>query len=104
MRLLYANWLAHVERQEPGPQKPAVQALFSLLNSTNPMSWGKTRVSLYPAGPLAPAGARSMPPKEVARWLVATNDAKLRIIVANSIQWPWSPDRLRDRAEAREGR
>jgi hypothetical protein len=33
----------------------------------------------------------------VARWLVATNDAKLRIIVANDIQWPVSPDRLRER-------
>ena len=102
LRLLYANWLAHVERQEPGPQQPAVRAAFPLLNSTNPVSWGKTTVSLYPVGPLAPAAARSLPPQEVARWLVATNDAKLRIIVANDIQWPWSPDRLRDRKAYRE--
>src|SRR5262249_30356299 len=97
-----ANWLAHVERHEPGPQRPAVRAAFSLLKSTNPMSRGTTTVSLYPVGPLEPAGARSLPPQEVARWLVATNDAKLRIIVANSIQWPWSPDRLRDRKAYRE--
>jgi hypothetical protein len=84
LRLLYANWLAQVERQEPGPQKPAVRAAFSLLKSTNPIS--KTKVSLYAVGPLAPAGARSLPPQEVARWLVATNDAKRRILVANSIQ------------------
>jgi hypothetical protein len=96
MRLLYANWLAHVERQEPGPQQPAVVAALSLLKSTNPMSWGTTTVSLYPVGPLAPAGARSLPPRDLARWLVATNDAKLRIIASNSPQGPWSPDRLRD--------
>ena len=35
----------------------------------------------------------------IASWLVATNDAKLRSIVANANQWPWSPDRLRDRRE-----
>ena len=102
LRLLCANWLAHVERQEPGPQPPAIRAAFSLLKSTNPMRRGKTRVCLYPIGPRAPAGARALPPEELARWLVATNDAKLRIIVANSIQWPWSPDRLRDRKDYRE--
>jgi hypothetical protein len=101
LRLLFANWLAHVERREPGPQQPAVRAAFPLLNSTNRVSWGKTRVSLYPVGPLASAGARSLPPQELARWLVATNDAKLRILVAN-IQWSWSPDRLRDRKDYRE--
>jgi hypothetical protein len=97
LQLLYANWLAHAERHEPGPQKPAVRASFPLLLSTNPVSRSTTKVSLYPVGPLAPAGARSLPPQELASWLVATNDAKLRIIVANSIQWPWSPDRLQDR-------
>jgi hypothetical protein len=102
LQLLYANWLAHAERHEPGPQRPAGRASFSLLTSTNPMSKGTTTVSLYPVGPLAPAGARSLPPQEVARWLVTTNDAKLRMIVANSIQWPWSPDRLRDRKAHRD--
>jgi hypothetical protein len=101
LRLLCANWLAHVERQRPGPQQPAVRAAFPLLNSTNPVSWGKTKVSIYPIGPLAPAAARSLPPQELARWLVATNDAKLRILVANS-QWPWTPDRLRDRKDYRD--
>src|SRR5262249_39986923 len=102
LRLLFANWLAHVERREPGAQKPAVRVGFSVLKSTNPMNWGKTTVSLYPDGPPAGAGARSLPPQDLARWLVATNDAKLRIIVANSSQWPWSPDRLRDRKAYRE--
>jgi hypothetical protein len=102
LRLLYANWLAHVERQEPEPQQPAVRAVFTLLKSTNPMRRGTTTVSLYPVGPLAPPAARSLSPEEVARWLVATNDARLRIIVANSIQWPWSPARLRYRRAYRE--
>ena len=96
LRLLYANWLATVEHAEP--RKPAVCAIFSLLKSTNPMSWGKTNVTLYAVGPLAPDGAGNIP-KQIASWLVATNDAKLRTIVANAIQWPWSPDRLRDRRD-----
>jgi hypothetical protein len=102
LRLLYANWLAHVERQEPGPRQPAVRAAFSALKLTNPMRWGKTTVFIYPVGPRAPAGARSLPPQELARWLVATNDAKLRIIASNSPQGPWSPDHLRDRKDYRE--
>ena len=77
LQLLYANWLACVETHEP--RKPAVRALFSLLTSTNPVSKGTTSVTLYPVSPSAPAGARALPPKEVASWLVATNDAKLRI-------------------------
>jgi hypothetical protein len=104
LRLLYANWLAHVERPEPKPRQPAVRAAFSVLRSTNPMSWGKITVSIYPVDPLAPAGARSLLPQELAQWLVATNDAKLRIIVANGTQWQWpgSPERLRDRKAHRE--
>jgi hypothetical protein len=102
LRLLYANWLAHVERHEPKPRQPAVRVAFSVLKSTNPMSWGKTTVFIYPVGPLAPTGARSLPPQEMAQWLVATNDAKLRIIVANDIQWPVSPDRLRERKAYRD--
>lgn len=102
LQLLYANWLAHVERHEPGPRQPVARASLPLLLSTNPMNWSTTLVSLYPVGPLAPPEARALAPQEVARWLVATNDAKLRMIVANSIQWPWSPDRLQDRRSYRE--
>jgi hypothetical protein len=97
LQLLYANWLANVETHEP--RKPAVRALFSLLRSTNPVSKGTTSVTLYTVGPLAPAGARALAPTQVASWLVATNDAKLRVIVANSNQWTWSPDRLHDRRD-----
>jgi hypothetical protein len=97
LQLVYANWLAQVEPLEP--RKPAVRALFSLLTSTNPVSWGTTNVTLYAVSPSAPSGVRSLSPRQVASWLVSTNDAKLRVLVANSNQWPWSPDRLRDRRE-----
>ena len=57
---------------------------------------------LYPVSPVAPAGARSLPPRELASWLVTTNDAKLRILVMNSYM-PWSPaNHLRDRKAHRE--
>jgi hypothetical protein len=102
LRLLYANWLAHAERRDREPQKPAARVVFSVLKLTNPMRWGKTWVSLYPAGPLAPAGERLMPAYELARWLAATNDLKLRILIANDIHWPWSPESLRDRKDYRE--
>jgi hypothetical protein len=97
LRLLCANWLAHVETRELRSRKPAVRASFSLLKATNPISWGTVMVALYPVSPDAPAGARALPPQEVASWLVTTDDAKLRILVANSHGWPWPPDRLADR-------
>ena len=34
---------------------------------------------LYPVSPEAPAGARALPPQELAGWLVATLDARLRL-------------------------
>jgi hypothetical protein len=102
LRLLCANWLAQVEPHEPRPRRPAVRALLSLQTSSDPSSKSTTNVPLYPAGPLAPAGARALSPQEVASWLVTTNDLKLRILVANNCQWPWSPDRLRDRRAYRE--
>ena len=61
------------------------------------MTTGKVRVPLYPVSPKAPAGARALPPQEIASWLVTTNDIRLRILVASNVQWPWSPDRLKDR-------
>jgi hypothetical protein len=101
LRLLCANWLAQVQSHKPRPRRPAVWALFSLQTSPNPTS-KSTGVPLYPVSPLAPGGARALPPHEVASWLVTTNDVKLRILVANNCQWPWSPDRLRDRRAYRE--
>jgi hypothetical protein len=79
LRLLCANYLAHVETRGRQPQKPAVFAAFTYLTSTNPITKGKLRIPVYPVGPEAPAGARVLPPQGVAGWLVATLDARLRL-------------------------
>jgi hypothetical protein len=97
LRLLCANWLAEVETHVPRRRSPAVRASLSLQTSSSPSSKSTTSVPLYPVIPLAPARARTLSPEEVASWLVTTSDLKLRILVANSSQWPWSPDRLRHR-------
>jgi hypothetical protein len=70
LRLLCANYLAHVENRGRQPQKPAVWAVIGK---------GKLRIPVYPVGPEAPAGARALPPHDVAEWLVATDDARLRL-------------------------
>ena len=108
-RLLCANWLAQVATVELRQRKPAVWASFPLRLSTNPITNGTTRVPLYPVARLAPAGARSLPPQELASWLLTTNDAKLRMLVADSNNsLPYSPllsfaplDYLRDRTAHR---
>jgi hypothetical protein len=69
VRLLWANWLAHVETGEQSSRKPAVRAF---LPAVRPVS-----VPVYPVGPDAPAGARALSPRELASWLLATRDAKL---------------------------
>jgi len=76
LRLLCANYLAQVDTRGHEAQKPAVWAVF---NETNPGPWGKIPVPLYPVGPEAPAGARALPPQDVAGWLVASLDARLRL-------------------------
>ena len=68
IRLLFANWLAHVEH--PGQRKPAARARFHIAKQTS-------GVLLYHVSPDAPADARALSPQEVASWLVTTNDAKL---------------------------
>jgi len=80
LRLLCANYLAHVETRGRQPRKPAVWAVFTYVTSPNPITKGKDRIPLYPVDPEAPAGARALPPQGVAGWLVATVDAKLRLI------------------------
>jgi hypothetical protein len=102
LRLLYANWLAHLETPGLRRQKPAVRASFTVLTSTNPVRTGTISVVLYPAKPRAAVAARSLPPQELAGWLAATDDARLRILVANSTAWPWPPDRRADRTAHRE--
>ena len=80
LRLLCAQYLALQEAQEMPPRKPAVWARK-----------GGFLVPLYPVSPQAPAGARALPPQELARWLVAPLDARLR---RASDEWPWPPDRV----------
>jgi hypothetical protein len=75
IRLLFANWLAHVENTDPQRRRPAVRARFYIAQRT-------ANVALYPVGPDAPAGARAMSPQEVASWLVTTNDARVAFAVA----------------------
>jgi hypothetical protein len=67
VRLLWANWLAHVEAGDP--RRPAIRALHPALT---PVS-----LPLYPVSPDGPAGARALPPQKIASWLVATRDGKL---------------------------
>ena len=49
---------------------------------------------LYPVSPEAPAGARALPPRELARWMVATLD--VRRLMGPYDEWPWPPDRVKD--------
>jgi hypothetical protein len=96
LRLLCSQYLAHAEAHEMPPQKPAVWARLSYLTSTNRLTKGRITVPLYPVSPRAPAGARALPPQAVARWLIATLDARLRLVQGHSHYWPWPPDRLAD--------
>jgi hypothetical protein len=97
LRLLCAHYLAHLETHELPPRTPAVWAKFSYLTSSNPVTKGRITVPLYPVSPRAPAGARALPPQAVAGWLVATLDARLRLVQGHSYEWPWPPDRVADR-------
>jgi hypothetical protein len=84
IRLLFANWLAHVENTDPQRRRPAVRARFYIAQRT-------ANVALYPVGPDAPAGARALSPQEVASWLVTTNDARVAFAVAaagGGALWP----------------
>ena len=102
MRLLCAQYLAHEEAHEMPPRKPAVWARFFYLTSTNPMTKGRISVPLYPVSPDAPAAARALSPQELASWLVATLDARLRLVQGHSHYWPWPPDRLSDSRGVRD--
>ncbi len=97
LRLVCAHYLAHLETHELPPRTPAVWAKFSYLTSSNPVTKGRITVPLYPVSPRAPAGARALPPQAVAGWLVATLDARLRLVQGHSYECPWPPDRVADR-------
>jgi hypothetical protein len=94
LRLLCADWLAHVET--PG-QRTRPPAVLVLLRGTKPV-----RVPLYPVSPDVPAGARALTPREVASWLLTTRDAKLLLLLFNSRGEIWRPIRVPGRREHRK--
>jgi hypothetical protein len=95
LRLLCANYLAHAQTRPL--RKPAAWASLSVLTSTNPIRAGKISVPIYHVSPEAPAGARALAPKDIASWLVATHDARLRVLLSHVSAWPWPPDLLAHR-------
>jgi hypothetical protein len=101
LRLLCANYLAHAEIRWRQPRKPAVFAVFTYLTSTNPITKGKFHIPLYPVGPEAPAGARALPPQDVAAWLVASLDARLRLLMGEEWLPPVRPRDTRTVADRR---
>jgi hypothetical protein len=95
IRLLFANWLAHVENIDPQRRRPAVRARFHAAQRM-------ASVALYPVGPDAPAGARALSPQEVASWLVTTNDARVALGVAASFGALWPTVRQMEQRGYRE--
>ncbi len=85
LRLLFANYLAHVEVPTLRNRKP------TLLASLDP-SKRKKSVPIYFVSPEAPAGAHALPPHDVARWLATTRDAKFLLD-----NWDWQSVRLDER-------
>jgi hypothetical protein len=86
VRLLCAHYLANAETRGLPPPKPDVWVKVTLTQ-------GAFKVPLYPVSPGAPAGARALTSEELAGWLVATLDARLRI---RDDELPWPPDRVTD--------
>jgi hypothetical protein len=69
LRLVIANWLAHLEENNPRMRKPAFKVSIA--------TWGRgSTVLLYPVGPEAAAGARAVAPEDLAKWLLTTWDLK----------------------------
>jgi hypothetical protein len=88
LKLLCANWLAHVET--PEARQPAFRVV---LKGVTPIT-----LMLYEVSPRAPAGAGAISPRELASWLVSTRDAKLGILAMRR----WSPDQHNYRRAHRE--
>jgi hypothetical protein len=85
LRLLFANWLAHVETPPVRQSQPAVRASFTSGKRT-------TTVPLYSVSLQAPSGARALSPHDVANWLVVTKDAKPLLS-----DWLWPSVRIQER-------
>jgi hypothetical protein len=89
LRLVFANWLAHIENPAERNRQSAVRASFRCMGR-------KTGVVFYAAGSSAPAGARTLPPQDLAEWLMKAHDAKQLLH-----QWPWPSISLQERREHR---
>jgi hypothetical protein len=70
LRLLFANWLGQAEGPRGLDRKPAVFGRFRGSSTT-------ARLALYAVGPDVPAGAGTLPPHDLATWLVTAYDLKL---------------------------
>ena len=71
IRLLFANWLAHVEHPDPQQRRPAVRARFHIAQRTTSVTTLSRRSPTHRQAPCA------LSPQEVASWLVTTNDARV---------------------------
>ena len=99
LRLVCANYLAHVEARERPRRKPAVWAMFSYLDSSFPVTKRKIGMPLYPVSSQAPAGALALPPHEVARynWSRAPKP-RLRLIAEGYIRMALASGCILDKA------
>jgi hypothetical protein len=89
LRLACANWLSHIQEQDPARRKPAVRACFSL--QKRPIY-----LSFFAPGPDASSAARALSPQDLARWAITTRDAKVLLF-----QWPWPAIRTSEMREHR---
>jgi hypothetical protein len=90
LRMVFANWLAHVEEKDPRHKKPAARAVFS--------AWERTAsIPFYRVGPGVPLAARRLAPEDLAERLVRAPDAKLLLS-----GWLWTAIRTTERREYRE--
>jgi len=77
-RLAFANWLAHFETPPDRRGKPAVKLVFPF--------WGDTcRLDFYDPGPDAPAAARALSPRDLARQVGRSRLAKRTL--TRSVHW-----------------
>ncbi len=95
LRLLCANYLSHLESHQRPTRSPAVWAMFSYMDTSIPTTKRRIGVPLYPVNREARCGAGILSPEELAGWLVATRDARVRLIQAYDEWLP--PVRARDR-------
>lgn len=86
LRLIYANWLSHIEDPAEEHRKPAVRVSFR-----NP---NKSPVPLYPFGPKATAGTSRLAVTDLAAWVLKAHDVK-RLLGA------WSSIRIKERQNHR---